>query len=52
MTSKLEAVTNPEKVLGSNLRPDSIVVCAWGEDGAAARDKNGSLYVSSCSIKL
>jgi hypothetical protein len=47
VTSKLEAVSNPRKILGLNLMVDSIVVCAWGEDGAAARDKNGSVYVRS-----
>ena len=50
--TKLEAVSEPEQVLGSTLRPDSVVVCAWGDDGAAARDQDGSVFVSPATSLL
>ncbi len=46
VTSKLEAVSNPEKILDSILKSSLIVVCPWGEDGAAARDEDGTVLVS------
>jgi hypothetical protein len=49
--TKFEAVSAPEKVLGSNLRSDAIVVCAWGEDGAAVRGRDGTIYVSLIHTK-
>ena len=43
--SKADVVSKPELILGPRLRPASVVVCAWGDDGAAARDRDGSIHI-------
>lgn len=42
--TKVEAASGLHRCL--NLRQDTMLICAWGEDGAAAKDVDGHVYES------